>query len=158
MNDAAIIHLPAQSQPEPKKKRSGSQNRQRRNLEWFRTDDAEHAALHEKVRASGKSLGAYVMQLAAIDATDEARARRRSHPTVEAEALLQAVAAFNRQHSNYNQAVKALNTLALVADERDSDRLADKVDVLRAALARMQEQFAAPFAAILEAVHGVREG
>jgi len=141
-----------------KARRSGSENRKRRHLEWFRTDDAEHAALQAKVRASGKSLGAFVMELAAIESGGEARARRRSDPPIDAPALLQAVAAFNRQHGNYNQAVRALNTLVLVADERSSHELAEALRGLAQEIAGLQRQFAEPLAAILGAVRGDRQG
>ena len=152
-----VIYLPDERPPR-KKAASGSESRRRRHLERFRTDDNEHAALHAKLRASGKSLGAYVMELAAIEATAAARARRRSDPPIDAPALMQAVAAFNRQHSNYNQAVRALNTLALVADERSNRELADQVRVLQAEIVALQQNFAAPLAAILGAVRGDRQG
>ena len=61
-----IIYLPDQRQ-RTKKVTSGSGNRRRKNVERFRTDDAEHLALEALVQANGGSLGAYVMQLAAID-------------------------------------------------------------------------------------------
>jgi hypothetical protein len=61
-----VIHLPDLRQPS-KKVTSGSNKRRRQHLERFRTDDAEHAALHEQLRATGLSLGAYVMKLAAIE-------------------------------------------------------------------------------------------
>jgi hypothetical protein len=152
---ADVIYLPDQSQP-VEKTRSGSEKR-RRHLERFRTDDTEHAALHAKVRASGKSLGAYVMQLAAIDATQEARARRRSRPTVDALALKEAMTGFNRENSNYNQAVKALNTLALVAQERSSRELAEAVNATCNRIDRLQQGFEPSFAAILAALAHVRE-
>ena len=152
-----VIHLPDERPPK-KKAISGSETRKRRHLERFRTDDAEHEALHAKLRASGKSLGAYVMELAAIEATATARARQRSAPAVDAPALMQAVAAFNRQHSNYNQAVRALNTLALVAEERSNHELVDLVRALHDEIVTLQGHFAAPLAAILGAARGDRQG
>jgi hypothetical protein len=116
-----VIYLPDQSRPSRMRKKitSGSNKRRRRHLEWFRTDDAEHAALRS--RLNGESLGAYVMRLTGIGSGEDTRARRRGRPSVDAVALTRAMVEFSREHNNYNQAVRALNTLALVADER-SDR------------------------------------
>ena len=71
---------------------------------------------------------------------------------VDATALAQGLVAFNRQHSNYNQAVRALNTLTLFAEERGSERVAQEVQELRRVIEQLQEQFGAPVAAILEAM------
>ena len=57
-----------------KKITSGSNKRRRRHLEWFRTDDAEHTALQN--RLNGESLGAFVMRLSGIGSGAETRARR----------------------------------------------------------------------------------
>jgi len=154
----AVIYLPDQSQPDPKQKRSGSQKRRRRHRQYFCTDDAEHEALHAQVRASGKSLGAYLMQLAKIDAAKEARARRRSRPGIDALALKEAMTGFNRENSIYNQAVRAVNILALVAQDRGSRELADAVNGLRDTIAGLQPRFDAAIAAILAAVCDDREG
>ena len=123
------------------------------HLEQFRTDDAEHEALHAKVRASGcKSLGEFVMRLAAIASAPEARPRRRAHAIVDSAALMHALVAFNREHNNFNQAVRALNTLVLVADERSNGQLAAEIHRLQHEITLLQEQFAAPLAAILGAM------
>ena len=139
--------------PGAKKSRSGSAKRRRHHLEQFRTDDAEHAALHAKVRASGcKSLGEFVMRLAAIASAPEARPRRRAHAIVDSTALMHALVAFNREHNNFNQAVRALNTLVLVADERSNGQLAHEIRRLQDQITLLQQQFAAPLAAILGAM------
>jgi hypothetical protein len=149
----AIIYLPDQSRPAAKKKRSGSANRQRQHLERFRTDDAEHAALHEQARASGKSLGGYLMEAAAIAAGIEARARRRSREPGDDQALLQALADFNRFGSNLNQIAHAANRLALIAEEHGGARLAAaEVRELRRAAELMGGKLEAPLAAIRDAV------
>ena len=151
-----VIYLPDQ-RPRAKKA-SGSQKRRRRHREYFCTDDAEHEALHAKVRASGKSLGAYMMQLAEIDATKEARSRRRSHPGIDGIALREAVIAFNRQQSNYNQNTRALNTLVMVVAERSNRELTEAFHALRRELEQMQPGFAAALAAIHAALWHDSEG
>ena len=80
-----------------------------------------------------------------------ARAQRRS--PVDVTALTGGVVAFNRELSLFNQTVRALNTLALVADERGSDRLADELRELRREIERLHQPFAAPAAAIIAALN-----
>jgi hypothetical protein len=92
---ADIIHLPDGRQ-RTKKVTSGSDRRKRQHTERFRTDDTEHEALHEQLRARGLSLGEYVMQLAKIGGGQISRPRRGSRVAVDNEALTQAVVAFNR--------------------------------------------------------------
>jgi hypothetical protein len=139
--------------PGAKRSRSGSAKRRRQHLEQFRTDHAEREALHAKVRASGcKSLGEFVMQLAAIASGPKARPRRRAHTVVDNVALMSALVAFNREHNNYNQAVRALNTLVLVAEERSNGQLAHEIARLQNQITLLQQQFAAPLAAILGAI------
>jgi hypothetical protein len=156
-----VIYLPDESQPVQtvrtrKKITSGSNKRRRRNLEWFRTDDTEHAALQS--RLSGESLGAYVMRLSGIDSGGETRARRRGRPSVDAVALTKALVEFSRQHNNYNQAVRALNTLALVADERSDRQITAEIQRVLEIVEALQTQFAAPLAALQAALGHVREG
>jgi hypothetical protein len=153
-----VICLPDQSRPLRTRKKitSGSNKRRRRHLEWFRTDDAEHAALQS--RLAGESLGAFVMRLSGIGSGEETRARRRGRPSVDAVALTRAMVEFSREHNNYNQAVRALNTLALVADERSDGQIAAEIRRLLDMIEVLQTQFAAPLAAIQAALGHVREG
>ena len=153
-----VIYLPDQSPPVRMRKKitSGSNKRRRRHLEWFRTDDAEHAALRS--RLNGESLGAYVMRLSGIGSGGETRARRRGTPSVDDVALTRAMVEFSREHNNYNQAVRALNTLALVADERSDRQIATEIRRLIDMIEALQTQFAAPLAAIHAALGHVREG
>jgi hypothetical protein len=139
--------------PGAKRFRSGSAKRRRQHLEQFRTDDAEHDALHAKVRANGcNSLGEFVMLLAAIASAPETRPRRRARGSADSAALMHVLVAFNREHNNFNQAVRALNTLVLVAEERSNRQLAHEIRRLRHEIALLQQQFAVPLAAILGAV------
>jgi Mobilization protein NikA len=154
----AVIHLPDQRQHGRKKVTSGSNKRQRRHLERFRTDDAEHAALHEQLRATGLSLGAYVMRLAAIEGGNVSRARRRGHAPVDVVALTQALVAFNRAGNNQNQTARALNELVLIAREQGCDRLEKQVRDIAAAVRAGPDLFAAPVAAIMAALNRDREG
>jgi hypothetical protein len=153
-----VIYLPDQSRPvRPRKKiTSGSNKRRRQHLEWFRTDDAEHVALRS--RLNGESLGAYVMRLSGIGSGVETRARRRGAASVDTVALTRAMVEFSREHNNYNQAVRALNTLALVAEERSDRQIAAEIGRLLDMIEVLQTQFAAPLAAIQAALGHVREG
>jgi hypothetical protein len=153
-----VIYLPDQSRPVRMRKKitSGSNKRRRRHLEWFRTDDAEHAALRS--RLNGESLGAYVMRLSGIGSGEETRARRRGRPSVDAVALTKAMVEFSREHNNYNQAVRALNTLALVADERSDRHIVGEIRRVLDMVEALQTQFSAPLAAIQAALGHVREG
>ena len=150
-----VIHLPDLT-PRPKRTRSGSEKRRRSYVERFRTDEAEHAALWAQVRASGKSLGAYVMRLAKIGATKEARQRRRSHPdpTVNTAALFSALTAFIRVANNLNQIARALNAIALAVEQQrlGGDELVAAVQELRRPVELLQPQFDEPLAAIRAAL------
>jgi hypothetical protein len=92
------------------------------------------------------------MQLAAIASGPKARPRRHAHADVDNVALMHALVAFNREHNNYNQAVRALNTLVLVVEERSNGQLAHEIARLQDQITLLQQQFAAPLAAILGAI------
>jgi hypothetical protein len=145
-----VIYLPDERQR--RKKASGSDKRQRQHREHFRTDDIEHAALHAKVLASGKSLGAYVMQLAEIAASDAARQRRRPHVDVDTAALVRAQVAFSRANNNLNQIAHAANRLVLECPELTSQHIAAELRDLHRAVESLRDEFAAPLAAIMEAI------
>jgi hypothetical protein len=129
-------------------------NRRRRHVERFRTDDEEHAELERRARDAGLTPHAYYRQRTLGDPGP--RARRRA--PVDVTALAQGVVAFNRQHSNYNQAIRALNRLALVAENDGLGDALQQLHELRALIEQLQEQFAAPVAAILDAMRHDREG
>lgn len=155
----AVIHLPDQRQHGRKKVTSGSNTRRRRHLEWFRTDDAEHAALHEMLRASGKSLGALVMELIGIEGGKDARPRiHRRRVRADVSAFLQRVVEFRRSNSLLNQQTHAANTLTLFAEEHGAERLAEEVRAWRQAIDLSREQNAATHAAIIAALDDEREG
>ena len=123
-------------------------------------DDAEHEALHDKVRASGKrSLGAYVMHLAAIEAGADSRPRASDRSvSVDTTALTQALVELNRVGNNLNQIARALNELALVAHEQSSRRLELRIEELAAAIRGAPDALAVPLAAIHAALSRDREG
>jgi hypothetical protein len=129
-------------------------NRRRRHVERFRTDDAEHAELERRARDAGLTVHAYCRMRTLGDPGP--RARRRA--PVDATALAQGLVAFNRQHNNYNQAVKALNRLALIAEDKSAGDVLRELHELHAVIEQLQEQFAAPVAAILDAMRHDREG
>jgi hypothetical protein len=152
-----VIYLPDARQ-RTKKVTSGSNRRKRQHLEQFRTDDTEHETLHEQLRASGLSLGAYVMQLAEIAGGKVSRPRRRGRAAVDDVALTQATVALNRVGNNQNQEVRALNELVLIAREQSNARLETLVLERIEALRRMPDLFAGPVAAIQAALNDDSEG
>jgi hypothetical protein len=154
-----IIYLPDQRQ-RTKKVTSGSGNRRRKNVERFRTDDAEHLALEALVQANGGSLGAYVMQLAAIDSDIDSRPRLNRRPvSVDTAALTRALVELNRVGNNLNQIARALNELALIAHEQSSRRLELRIEELAAAISGAPDALAVPLAAIQAALsHDYSEG
>ena len=108
------------AQPEPPARKQP--RRQRRHIERFRTDDAERAALHERVRESGLSLGAYLRKCALGQAGPRSRRRR---PEIDIVLLARNNAELNRIGNNLNQVARALH-------RDDPER--QSVDALRAAL------------------------
>jgi hypothetical protein len=149
----AVIHLPDLRQP-AKKVTSGSSNRRRRHVEKFRTDDEEHATLHDTARACGLTFGAYMRASKIGDAGP--RAKRRA--PVDATALTAALVAFNRAGNNQNQTTRALNELLLIASEQSNARLESLVLELADAIRGLPGIFAEPVAAILAALGHDREG
>jgi len=123
-------------------------------MAFIRLDDQEFAELERRAGEAGLSIGAYCRARTLGDAGP--RARRRS--PVDTTALMQGLAAFNRAHNNLNQATRALNTIALFAEEHGAERLVEMLDELNRALDRLDDEFAAPVAAILGALRDVREG
>jgi hypothetical protein len=154
---ADIIYLPDERQ-RTKKITSGSNKRKRQHLEQFRTDDAERDALREQLRATGLSLGEYVMQLAKIAGGKEARPRRRGRAAFDAVALTQAVVAFNRAGNNQNQIARSLNELLQIAREQSNARLESLVSELAEAVRGIPDLFAEPVAAIMAALDDDSEG
>jgi hypothetical protein len=141
----AVIHLPDLSRPAPKKP-----NRQRRHIEHFRTDDAEHIELASRAQAAGLSVNAYSRMQTLGAAGPRAR---RSPPTERSRLNAQHMASLNRVGNNVNQGVRALNQIALTASEGVSrDRLADEIaqtrGLLEEALAALLETLAANRAAL----------
>jgi hypothetical protein len=97
----AIIHLPPPADLVPARK----PRRQRRHVEQYRTDDAEHAELVARARDAGLSAGAYSRTVLLGDAGP--RARRRA--PVDRELLAHNNAALNRVGNNLNQLVRLLH-------------------------------------------------
>jgi hypothetical protein len=155
---ADIIYLPDDRQ-RAKKATSGSENRQRQHVERFRTNDAEHEALHEQLRVSGLSLGEYVMQLGKIAGGKISRPRRRREIklAVYTEALTQAVIAINRVGNNQNQEVRALNVLALSAHEQGNAHFESQVSGRIEELRRLPDFLARPLAALMAVLSNVND-
>lgn len=154
----AVIHLGPPPDIGPPKERHGSEKRRRARLGVFRYDEAEYAELEQRARDAGLSLSAYGRQATIGPDTTAPRRRPRRIATVEIEALMTALVAFNRGNNNLNQVARTLNTLALFADEHGAARLIELLDELRRPLELLQDQFAAPLAAILAAIGHDPEG
>jgi len=156
----AVIYLPDASQPAaPKRKgRSGSENRQRTTAIRVRLHPADAERLRREAADAGLSLAGYLAQ-GRLGAESAVRPRARQRPpAVDELALMRALAAFSRVHSNLNQIAHALNRLALFAEEWGAARVLDELDTLRRPVEGLREQFAAPLAAISGAVWHDREG
>jgi hypothetical protein len=82
----------------------------------------------------------------------------RRRVTADVAALLQALVDFNRADTLLNQAVRALNTLALFAEDHGSARLLTEVRELRRTLDQLRDKFDVPVAAIQAALGDDREG
>jgi hypothetical protein len=154
----AVIHLGPPPDIAPLKVRHGSGKRRRKHLEQFRTDDDEHGELERRARDAGLSVSAYSRQCAIGPDATTPRRRPRRIPTVEIEALMAALVAFNRANNLQNQLARTGNTLALFAEEYGSERLADLAGDLLQAVENLREDFAPPLAAILAALSHDPEG
>lgn len=93
-----------------RKKRSGTETRQRGTVRRVRLSDKERAILDTRANAKGLTVGAYMRELLLGDAGP--RAQRRS--PVDREALGQLLAQLSKCGSNLNQTARALNTIARV--------------------------------------------
>jgi hypothetical protein len=157
---AAAVAEPARplESSRPAKARHGSEKRQRSAAIRVRVSPADQLRLKNDAAAAGMSVAAY-LATGRLDPETATRPRvmRRRAP-VDVEALMRALVAFNRVHSNLNQFVRAVNTLTLFAEEHGAARLTDLLEDYRRAAESLQDQFAPPVAAILEALRYVREG
>jgi hypothetical protein len=150
-DSAAVIRLPAAAETmRPKKRRSGSQKRQRgKGAVLVSLLPEERALAEQKAGDAGLSLSAYGRASMLGDAGP--RARRRL--SVDRAALAQAVAEFNRAGSNLNQIARALNEIAGAGREGEgSADLAELIEELRLPIRSLRDQFATPLAAILSAL------
>ena len=148
---ADIIYLPDERQQQKQKAKSGSNRRKRQHVEQFRTDDAEHEALHERLRTSGLSLGEYVLQIGAFEGGKTSRRRRRREIKTpdDFEVLAsQIVVALNRGGNNLNQIARGMNEFLLIAHERSNAQLESFVLEVLDAIRGMPAQFEEPVAAI----------
>lgn len=126
------LHPPLPPRP------SGSNRRQRRHVEQFRMDDAEHAELERRARVAGLSVGAYC-RACCLGSTGP-RARRR--PPVEHELLARNTAALNHIGSNLNQTARALNEIALGGGRGRLAQVAHLVAPIQTTLADLRRALA----------------
>jgi hypothetical protein len=152
-----VIYLPDARQP-LKKVTHGSENRQRTKLIQVRLHPADAERLRAEAAATGMSVAGYLAS-GRLDTETALRPRlRRRRASVDVAALLQAMVSFNRALGLLNQQTRALNTLALFAEEHGAERLMVEVREARRELAHMDERFAEPVAAIRAALGDEREG
>ena len=88
-----------------KKKKSGSQNRQRKRGVYVACTEEERAAIGEKAKAAGLSAGGYLRACGLSRVT----ARTKKCAPVDREVLEHAIAALRRVGNNINQLAKAAN-------------------------------------------------
>lgn len=139
-----VIYLPGPPEPDAArpKTRPGSNNRQRRHIEQFRTDDAEHEALAAHARERGLSIGSYVRACTLGDAGVRSRRRARL-PAIEAQALMRSNAELNKIGSNLNQAARALNEIALAEGRGGVAQVAHLTEPIHRVLDELQLALAA---------------
>lgn len=155
----AVIHLPPPADmPPATPARHGSSKRRRSRLGVFRYDDAEFAELEKRARDAGLSVSAYGRQATIGPDAAPPRRRPRRIPTVETEALMTALVAFNRNNNNLNQLARTGNTLLLFAEEYGCERLADLARDLVRAAEDLRGDMAPALAAILAALDYDPEG
>jgi hypothetical protein len=153
----AVIHLPDLRQ-RTKKVTSGSETRRRTTAVRVRLHPADAERLKTEAAAADMSVAGY---LASGRLGEEAAPRPRMHRrrvTADVAALLQALVDFNRANTLLNQAVRALNTLALFAEEHGSARVLTEVRELRRTVDELRDKFDVPVAAIQAALGDDREG
>jgi hypothetical protein len=152
-----VIYLPDERQ-RTKKVTSGSNRRQRSTAILVRLHPADAGRLKEEAAAAGMSVAGYLAS-GRLNTEIAFRPRlRRRRASVDVAALMQGMVSFNRALSLLNQQTRALNTLALFAEEHGSEQLAAEVRQSRRELENMRQQFAAPVAAIHAALGDEREG
>jgi len=149
-----VIYLPppADIPSASAKARSGSNKRRRTRVCRFRYDDAEYAELEQRARDAGMTVSAYGRHCTIGPDTTPPRRRPRRIPTLETEALMKGVVAFNRAINNLNQLAHIGNTLLIFAEERSSERLADVAADLVRAVEDRRAEIAPALAAILAAL------
>jgi Mobilization protein NikA len=153
----AVIHLGPPHDHMPRAKH-GSDRRQRSAAIRVRVSPADQARLKRDAASAGMSVAGYLASGRLGDETATRPRAIRRRRSVDEVALLTTLAAFNRAHNNLNQIARALNTLALFAEEHGTARVIELLDELRRPIALLEEQFAPPIAAILDAVRHDREG
>jgi len=148
-----VIHLPPPADPAPATvARHGSEKRQRSDGAFVRLLPAQKARLTSAAADAGMTIPAYLLAGRLGPDTTPPRRRPRRIPTLETEALMKGVVAFNRANNNLNQLARTGNTLALFAEEHGSARRADHAADLTRAVEDLRADFAPALAAILAAL------
>jgi hypothetical protein len=122
---------PAAIPPPLRRKRSGSDKRQRGVPVSIRLLPSERAEVETRARAAGLSIGGYLR----ASALGSSGPRARRSPPVNAEALAHAVAALNKAGSNLNQIARVLNAGRAAGTKESLAALAET----RAAVSRILE-------------------
>jgi hypothetical protein len=154
---ADAVHMHDELAQPAKRRSSGSANRQRQAAVCVRLLPEQLAQLADAADAARMSVPAYLLA-GRLGEGHPAPRRRQRRASADAAALMRALVAFHRANNNLNQLARTGNTLALLTEQHGGDRLLDEVRELRRAVDLLRDEFAAPLAAILEAVHDDREG
>jgi hypothetical protein len=109
----AVIHLPDEPIQAPKKTRSGSGRRKRKEGVFVRLLPEQMQQLAAAANDAGFSLPAYLVAGRLGDDAAPPATRRRRLPAINAQALARNNAELNKIGSNLNQAARALNEIAL---------------------------------------------
>jgi hypothetical protein len=147
-----VIHLPPPADIPREVTRHGSEKRQRSDGVFVRLLPPQKARLKSEAADAGMTIPAYLLEGRLGPDTTPPRRRPRRIPTLETEALMKALVAFNRANNNLNQTTHTGNTMMLFADEYGSERLADHAADLARAVENLRADMAPALAAILAAL------
>jgi hypothetical protein len=147
-----VIHLPPPADIPREVTRHGSEKRQRSDGVFVRLLPPQKARLKSEAADAGMTIPAYLLEGRLGPDTTPPRRRPRRIPTLETEALMNALVSFNRALALLNQQTRVANTLALFADEYGSERLADHAADFAHAVENLQAETTPALAAILAAL------
>jgi hypothetical protein len=114
-----------QTQPKQKKKRSGSETRQRQSIIGVRVYDDERARIDANASAADLCASSYLRVLG----TSEQRARERRRPLPELKPFTRAMGRFGIYMSNHHQLLKLANR-GEIPEVEELRQVATKIDAV----------------------------